>query len=135
MQDNTDSTAAAIVTADAVTGSTKSKQFHVTPSPIVKSVIEIVRDELGLKNIEEACDAIFGALLGSLPYEENGESKSDAANRIGMALAGLDSMKAAGENIENMRKLRKIIADKEKAKALSDKRDKEEAELRAKLGK
>jgi len=135
MQDNTDSAASAPVIADAVTGATKSPQFSVTPSPIVKGAIAVLRDELGLKNIVETCDALVGALLGFLPYEEEGESIDDAALRIGLAIAGLASAKEAGESVESLRKLRKLEDDIRKADEAKRKNEEARAALRAKLGK
>jgi hypothetical protein len=135
MSNDLNSAAASVVIADAVTGSTKSPQFSVTPSPIVKGAIAVLRDELGLKNIVETCDALVGALLGFLPYEEDGESVEDAATRIGLALAGLASAKEAGESVESLRKLRKLEDDIRKADEAKRKNEEARAALRAKLGK
>jgi uncharacterized protein YcbX len=54
MQDNTDSTAAAIVTAEAVTGATKPKQFPLVVFPSDKEFVQDLKAEFGLKCDPEA---------------------------------------------------------------------------------
>ena len=125
---NTESNASAspietVTVADAIVGTTKTKQHPIVPTLACKLAIQSIKEAFGLKNDGEAVEAILGALLGALPAPMEGESPEDQGNRMGEQIARLASVESAVQSLEDEREERALKA-KQAKRAAEDAADK-----------
>lgn len=125
MQDqNTADNSAPVEVTNAITGSTRKAQGNpIVPTTIARLAIQGCKSIHGLKSDHETVDALLHAALGFLPVKSDGESESEAGDRLATLLAQSPAMRAGVAAVEGARALRKAQekADKAVADALAAK--------------
>lgn len=102
------------VNVDVTISKVKNKQLpplSSIPLPI-KSGIEYLQKESGLKNVGETVAIVIAALLGETVKADDWDGSPETAEAIGKALCACDAVKTALAQFEGERETRKSAAAK-----------------------